>query len=441
MTATTARRERVSCSRLLATHPDERSDVPTTTSALEQLARDGKLPNIRPWNGTWQVRVHPFPDTQCDSIEAAITLAAEYRELREQGIRHVLNESPDDLPLYEWTDAALAHKRTRGGKRGPLSERGDKFWRDSLRRWGGMLDDNGERVFESPRDKHGEHVLPTHQRWTAAKDARGQYLALRPLSSLALWEVEAAVDERVPVARSQAAYEVQGLKTALRLARKRGARFDDRLLELDSVLIPKSTRGFALTAEQLSYLVARAPAHSRRAVSLMGTAGPRLSELLDIGIELVDVAARELRVPHPKEGRPKTIPLMHAEAELVREQLHEYPGARLFARPGGTAWRREHFYADVLVPARERAQRDWRTSRKLPDDATTPFDRIDNHRLRHTAITLMARAGLKPELIAQRVGHNDGGALILKTYRHVFNDELRLALDELGESLLPKATA
>ena len=34
------------------------------------------------------------------------------------------------------------------------------------------------------------------------------------------------------------------------------------------------------------------------------------------------------------------------------------------------------------------------------------------HWLRHTAISLMARAGMKAELIAERVGHNDGGALI-----------------------------
>lgn len=47
------------------------------------------------------------------------------------------------------------------------------------------------------------------------------------------------------------------------------------------------------------------------------------------------------------------------------------------------------------------------------------------HWLRHTAISLMARAGMKAEVIAERVGHNDGGALIYRRYRHLFPSEVR----------------
>ncbi|HET8527266.1 MAG TPA: tyrosine-type recombinase/integrase, partial [Gaiellaceae bacterium] len=53
------------------------------------------------------------------------------------------------------------------------------------------------------------------------------------------------------------------------------------------------------------------------------------------------------------------------------------------------------------------------------------------HWLRHTAISLMARAGMKPELIAERVGHNDGGALIYRRYRHLFPTEVREAVSML----------
>jgi hypothetical protein len=55
------------------------------------------------------------------------------------------------------------------------------------------------------------------------------------------------------------------------------------------------------------------------------------------------------------------------------------------------------------------------------------------HWLRHTAISLMCRAGMKPELIAQRVGHSDGGALIYRRYRHLFPSELRAAVDLVDE--------
>jgi integrase len=45
------------------------------------------------------------------------------------------------------------------------------------------------------------------------------------------------------------------------------------------------------------------------------------------------------------------------------------------------------------------------------------------HMLRHTAISLMCRAGYRPEWVAERVGHTDGGALILKRFRHLYPSE------------------
>jgi hypothetical protein len=47
----------------------------------------------------------------------------------------------------------------------------------------------------------------------------------------------------------------------------------------------------------------------------------------------------------------------------------------------------------------------------------------------------MCRAGMKPELIAQRVGHCDGGALIYRRYRHLFPSELRDAVSLVDELL------
>jgi len=40
----------------------------------------------------------------------------------------------------------------------------------------------------------------------------------------------------------------------------------------------------------------------------------------------------------------------------------------------------------------------------------------------------MAHAGMKPELIAERVGHSDGGALIYRPDRHLFPREIREAV-------------
>jgi hypothetical protein len=52
----------------------------------------------------------------------------------------------------------------------------------------------------------------------------------------------------------------------------------------------------------------------------------------------------------------------------------------------------------------------------------------------------MARAGMKPELIAERVGHRDGGGLIYRRYRHLFPSELRAAVGLL-DALISDANA
>lgn len=406
----------------------------TTTSLLETLVAKGELPNVRRHRDAYQVRVHPYPAETFSDVLDAVQRREELLKLRDSGVRHV-QEKADDAPLLEWTDRALDEKRALGGKRGRLSPRAERFWITSLRPWGGEILEDGSRVFES-RDG-----LPEHQRWTAFRDTRGQLLAERPLSTLTLADVERVIQRRASVARNTASYELQALKLTLSIARRHGASFDERLLEIPSVTIRKSDRGLALTREELDFFVARAPDHSRRALLLMGLVGARLTEILTLTDERVSVADKSWTIPASitKEGREKIVPLRDEEANIVLEQLtmiRPSGTSLVFPRPRGSAWRREHFYAKVLAPARKRAIADWKLEHGLSDDAETPFDRIDNHRLRHTAITLMRRAGLAIELVAQRVGHDDGGALLLSTYRHVQRDELRSALDKLDTETL-----
>jgi hypothetical protein len=52
----------------------------------------------------------------------------------------------------------------------------------------------------------------------------------------------------------------------------------------------------------------------------------------------------------------------------------------------------------------------------------------------------MARAGMKPELIAQRVGHTDGGALIYRRYRHLYGREVQEAISSLDAFLAGSAS-
>ncbi len=53
------------------------------------------------------------------------------------------------------------------------------------------------------------------------------------------------------------------------------------------------------------------------------------------------------------------------------------------------------------------------------------FEGFTFHMLRHTAGSLMARAGIDPAVASERLGHTDGGALFLRTYRHLYEAEKR----------------
>lgn len=62
------------------------------------------------------------------------------------------------------------------------------------------------------------------------------------------------------------------------------------------------------------------------------------------------------------------------------------------------------------------------------------LDGLTFHDLRHGHISLMAAAGVHPTVIAALVGHNDGGALVMRRYRHLFPAEAgraAAAFDEL----------
>jgi integrase len=81
----------------------------------------------------------------------------------------------------------------------------------------------------------------------------------------------------------------------------------------------------------------------------------------------------------------------------------------------GAQWNRHRFRDELWQPAVE----------------ATEYDSPPFHTLRHTAISPMCRAGYRPEWVAERVGHSDGGALVLKRYRHLYPSESYAAAPSL----------
>jgi integrase len=138
-----------------------------------------------------------------------------------------------------------------------------------------------------------------------------------------------------------------------------------------------------------------------------------------------------------KSRKEKAIPLTPNEARLFREQLLVRPNgtALVFPRPSGTAYTVNGFLKDVWPNARKHAASVLREEQGLVDDAPTVFEGLHVHDLRHTAISLMCRAGYRPEWVAERVGHNDGGGLILRNYRHLYPTEMSAVAPNLDALL------
>jgi integrase len=187
--------------------------------------------------------------------------------------------------------------------------------------------------------------------------------------------------------------------------------------------------GVALEYHELLGLASWLPERIKRIIPLCGTVGLRFTEAATLTDDRGDLEAGTVFIPARinKSRRPKPIPLARIEVQLLREQLMARPaGTRVvFASEKGGIYTHSGFQS-VFLPALLAAGLAHEEARN--GGRTIVVADFKFHWLRHTAISLMARAGMKAELIAERVGHNDGGGLIYRRYRHLFPSEVREAV-------------
>lgn len=333
--------------------------------------------------GRWQVRVKGFPEVTLPTKDAAETFELDLKLRKKLG--HLYQEKPTTVGAE--LDGYLERKKTMGGKRGPLRP-------------------NGVRHYEKAVNA-----------WTPLRDMLVPALRRR--------QVEDRVAARAAVAPTSARNELEVLKAALRIALSRGQTVDPGIFDIDPVRL-QPARGVALEYEQLLELASWMPDRIKRIVPFCGTVGLRFNEAATLVDEHVDLDAGEILIPESvnKSRKDKPVPLAPFEVQLLREQLMIRPAGTsvVFATEAGGVYTRSGFQS-VWLPALLKAglaERDPKTR-----ELTREFK---FHWLRHTAISLMAKEGMAPELIAERVGHADGGALIFKRYRHLFASELRHAV-------------
>lgn len=349
--------------------------------------------------GHWQVRVRPFPDMTLPTRAAAGTVELDLKLRTKLG--HLYREKP--VTLGQELDGYLARKAAMGGRRGPLRPKSIAFLQQSAKPW--------------------------------------QPLRTVLVPNLRRAMVEDHVAARAAAAPVAAANELELLKACLRAAASRGQSVDSGIFAIAPVR-HEPVEGIALEFEQLHEIASTMPERIKRLVPFCGTVGLRFTEAVTLTDDRVDLAAGEIVITRElsKGRRAKTIPLARFETQLLREQLLARPtGTQLvFPNEKGSVYSKSGFRS-IWLPALFAAGLAHEETNSAGRTVVVADFRF--HWLRHTAISLMARAGMKPELIADRVGHRDGGGLIYRRYRHLFPSEMRTAVGLLDALVLDENRA
>jgi integrase len=346
---------------------------------------------IRRRGSGWQVRVRPFADVTLPTREAAETVELDLKLRKKLG--QLYQEKPTMFGAE--LDAQLARKKAMGGRRGRLRPATVAFYEQCVAPW------------EPLRDV----LLPNLRR------------AL----------VEDHVAARAAVAPVAARNELQFAKAALRAASARGQQVDPGIFTIDPVR-HETGEGRALEFDELNAIASWMPERIKRIVPLCGVLGLRWTEAVNLDERMLDLDNAHLTIPRAlnKSRREKPIPLAAYEVQLLREQLLARPRSTklVFPNAKGGVYTKSGFRS-VWLPALLSAGFAHETT--FPSGKKAIVAEVKFHWLRHTAISLSARAGMKAELIAERVGHSDGGALIYRRYRHLYPSEVRAAVSLVDE--------
>jgi integrase len=255
----------------------------------------------------------------------------------------------------------------------------------------------------------------------------GEYL--QRLTVAALEDAVAAVAARAP---RQAQIGLATLKMALRNARERGQRVDERLLAIEPPRYDERRPRF-LSWPEVERLQSWMPEYVCRIVPVAALTGAALGELFSLTERDLDLEAATMRIRVGKTAaRTRTIDLPATAVTLLREQLlarKHTEGGLIFPAPKGGRWTKDNFGERVFRPATRRAK----------------LEGVRFHDLRHTFASLLIAASSQQGLGqavtvktgAEQMGHKDGGVLFLRRYGHLFAGSRRgaaAALDGLVQA-------
>jgi integrase len=329
--------------------------------------------------GSYQVRVNGFPARTAPTKESAEKIALDLKRRKALGD---LYESPP-ITVGEAIDGLLARTEATGG----LSDKTCAYNRQSAKFW-------------------------TPLRATKVRVLRRS-------------EVEDMILNRAKEHPRSAKNELEFLKRVLHDAKGRGHRADDAIFEIPPVR-HRPRRGRGLTVSELYELASWFPEHVSRLVLIAGQVGSRQNVWFNLTEEMLDLKAGTMTIPArlAKSRREHRIYLTELESTLLKEQLlARARGSQLvFPTVEGKQWTANRFRDRVWLRSVTAAVTNDANKR---EDGLSVFGGFTFHMLKHTAASLMALAGMDAAVAAERLEHIDGGALFLKTYRHLYEGEKR----------------
>jgi len=225
------------------------------------------------------------------------------------------------------------------------------------------------------------------------------------------------------------------LKRILKSTEKRGQPVDRSVYEVR--VAPAEERDpLFLTWEEVEELRSWMPEYIARIVPIAVLTLCRQGELLGLRDEDIDFEAGAISVTGQARGTRRgptktaagrrSVDVGPLTLRLLREQqLARAPNEAglLVPSPKGMPFDRNRFMSRVFKPAARAAG--------FPD--------LTFHDLRHTGASLMIAAGCHVRVIAEQMGHSDGGGLVLKRYGHLYKGALRQAAIALETHVLTGA--
>lgn len=256
--------------------------------------------------------------------------------------------------------------------------------------------------------------------------------ALKPLNDLsverlrrpAVEDLIATIAERAP-RRAEMALSL--LKRILRDAEERGQVIDPGVHRIRIAKAEEREPRF-LTWAEVDELRSWMPEYVARIAPIAVLTMLRRGEVLGLRDTDVDLEAGSLavftqrqdgaRVATKTRAGRRSVDVGPRVVRLIREQqLAREPSADgyLFPTRAGTPFDADNFMHRVFKPAAKAAG--------IPE--------LTFHDLRHTGASLMIAAGCHVKVIAEQMGHSDGGGLVLKRYGHLYKGARLAAATEL----------